>query len=417
MLYRKILSKIWEKIDNDQILLLNGARQVGKTSLMLMIQEKLTREREVRQDQILWFDLEKIGDLDIWSNQNTALAILPLNNNSRQYIFIDEFQKSKNIGSILKVLHDHYPQFKIILTGSASWYLTLDESLAGRKQVFEIWPLDFEEFIEWKNDQKITDYYRLAKKDIDNATPTMIETINNVWLEFMTYGGYPAAVKAESRDDKINILSELVNAYLMRDIKIWNYAANSLQIKKLLTLLASDVAGLLDTNNLSTNTGLGRTALLNRLELLQNTFIVYLNKPFFKNKTKEMVKNPKTYLVDTGLRQSLMNNFSLIAQTRDFGLLAENAVVMEMLKHSDPLRCIKYWRTKTGQEVDIVCEKENRLLPIEVKSGDENKLPAGIKSFVEIYQPTTAYVLNWSIIQEIDYQQTKIYFRPLWYLE
>ena len=196
---------------------------------------------------------------------------------------------------------------------------------------------------------------------------------------------------------------------------MWNYAANSLEVKKLLTILASQVGSTLSIENLSINSGLGRTALKNRLELLQNTFILVNNPPYFTNKLKELVKSPKTYLVDTGLRNSLLNNFSIQPQTNDFGKLAENFVVTELYKQSNVLDSLCYWRTKTGQEVDIIKKHENQLVPIEIKSGSWRKIPSGIKSFINQYSPPKAYVLNWDVVKDEKYKNTKVLFRPLWF--
>jgi len=416
MLKREIFSRIWAQIETDKILLLNGARQVGKTTLLKMIKEKLLAEKGVLAEQIFWFDLEKVEDLSVWSNQQTALALLPLKEKARHFIFIDEFQKSKNIGSILKVLHDHYPNFKIIVTGSASWYLTMDESLAGRKQVFPVWPLSFSEFIDWQADQKLSNFYSLAISDISKTTPEIISFINAAYLKFLIYGGYPAVVKSKSDQEKTGLLSELVNSYLLRDIQIHNYAANTLQVKKILTLLADRVGSLLDIHNLTLDSGLGRTALVNRLELLQNTFVLSLVRPYFTNKKKELVKNQKIYLVDSGIRNNLLANFSIAPQTKEFGQLAENLVVTEMFKRAGELTQIFYWRTKTGQEVDIVKRQENNLTPVEVKSGNESAVPLNLKSFLDKYPVRNAYVLNWSVIQAIRYRKTEVFFRPLWFL-
>ncbi len=118
---RKIFPKIWKEIDSHHIILLNGARQVGKTTLMKMVREKLISERNISENKILWFDLEQTDDLEQWKTQRDALNILPLKNTSgKYYLFIDEFQRSPEIGSTLKVIHDHYPHIKPIITGSAS---------------------------------------------------------------------------------------------------------------------------------------------------------------------------------------------------------------------------------------------------------------------------------------------------------
>lgn len=415
MLERQILPKIWAQIDTPDVLLLNGARQVGKTTLMEMIKEKLITEKKVSLELIHWFDLEKTQDLLIWSKQTSALDYLPLKDKRKHYLFVDEFQKSKIIGSAFKVIHDHYSNFKIITTGSASWYLTTDESLAGRKTIFLIYPLSFSEFLSAQTDPRLNDFYRVAIKKAPDISKEIVELINSSLLGFLSYGGYPSIVTKKSKQEKISRLGEIIDSYLLRDVQIWNYAANSLQIKQLLTLLADRTGMLLDINDLSANCGLGRNALINRLELFQKTFILNLVRPYFTNKTKELIKNPKIFLVDYGLRNALLENFSLAPKTDEFGKVAENFVFSEFFKLSDGLAQPHYWRTKSKMEVDMIIKKENSIIPVEIKSGNESAIPKGIKSFIEKYHPKTAHVLNWSIIKNDKYQDTEVLFRPLWF--
>lgn len=412
---RKIITEIWENIDNDLVLLLNGARQTGKTTLMKMIKEKLYAEKNIHPDQIFWFDLEQADDLDIWSSQAFALSRLPKNKEKKYYVFIDEFQRSKTIGSTLKVIHDHYPHIKVIVTGSASWYLNIDESMAGRKRVINIWPLDFSEFLQWQEDKKPQSLYQTALENISDAPEGVIKLINNQFRIFASGGGYPQAILAADENARAKVLREIVSSYLTRDIKIWNYAANTLEVKKLLILLASLSGNLLSVDALSVNSGMGRAVLTNRLELLQNTFIIHLIQPYFTNKIKEITKSSKIYLIDSGLRGVLLNNFSIPPQTTEFGHLAENVVAAEMLKNAGVLDQICFWRTVRKQEIDLVKKRGNNLIPIEVKGGNEVSVPSGIKSFIRQYHPREAYVLNWSIIQELKYQNCSVYFRPLWF--
>jgi len=414
---RKVFSEIWEMVDSHEIVLLNGARQTGKTTLLKMIEEKLILEKQIKPENILWFDLEKTADLGIWSKQSSILSQLPVNSKEKYYLFIDEFQRASEIGSSLKVLHDHYPQFKIFITGSASWYLNIKESMAGRKRVISVWPLSFSEFIEWKCDAKTKQYYRMALENINSLPSEILDILNNIYLEFASFGGYPAVALIDNKQEKTKILSEILNSYLTRDIQIWNYAANSLQVKKILTLLASQIGSLLEVKNLSANSELGRTVLINRLELLQNTFILHLVNPYFSNKIKELTKMPKTYLIDCGLRNTLLDNFSIIPQTDNFGHLAENISITEILKCSRILEQVHFWRTARGQEVDLVIKRENNLIPIEVKGGNEKSIPSGLKSFIRQYHPQKAFVLNWSIIQELEYQDCAVKFRPLWFAD
>lgn len=416
MIIRNILADIWEKIDSHEILLLNGPRQAGKTTLMKLIKEKLINDRLIKEEQIYWFDLEKSEDLLIWSNQTSVLSFLQVADQINQYyVFIDEFQQAKNIGSTLKVLHDHHPNFKLVITGSASWYLNIDESMAGRKRVFPIWPASFSEFLSLAKYRKVKIFYDLGLRQPAKISALETDLVNNALLDFLAYGGYPAVATAANKNEKEKIIAEIINSYILRDIQIYNHVANTLQVRKILTLLSDQTGSLLDINNLALNSGIGRAALINRIDLLQNTFIVNLIRPYFSNKIKELVKNPKIFLIDSGIRNSLMNNFSFLPRTKYFGKAVENFVFTELLKQNNDLRQLFFWRTKTGIEVDIVIKQADELIPIEIKSGDENNIPNGLYSFIKQYRPKNAYVLNWSVNKEINCENTKIHFRPIWF--
>lgn len=414
MLKRQIFAKIWEKIDNQDILLLNGARQTGKTTLLKMIKEKLEKERGIKPEQILWYDLENINDLNIWSDQTTALNHLPAEKNKRFFIFIDEFQKAKNIGSTLKVIHDHNPQLKFIITGSASWYLNIDESMAGRKQVINIWPLTFAEYLDWQNNPELNKNFSFAVEHPETA-PVAIQIINDFLTKFIIFGGYPKVVLAENDQDKSADLDELLNSYLLRDLQLTNYTIDKLQAKKILTLLADQAGNLLDLQNIGMNIGVSRTIISNRLHLLQNTFILHFLPPYFTNKSKELVKRPKVLIVDNGIYGALMRDFSALPQTKQFGQLAENFVAIELLKQMPPTATLFYWRSKQNQEVDFVLKEAQGLTPIEVKSGTLDIIPPGMQSFIRVYKPREAFVLNWTRVQDKDYKGCLVHFRPLWW--
>jgi len=414
---RQILAKIMQEIDSPDIIILTGPRQVGKTSLLKMVQEKLISEHAVNPDNIHWFDLEQVANLEIWQNQTLALSRLPLNSSERHYIFIDEFQMSPSIGSTLKVIHDHYPHLKCLATGSLSWWVTIDESMAGRKRVFNIWPLTFSEFVEWNKNEQIAKIFKTAYKE-SPITTSEIEEVNQEMLNYMAYGGYPAVVNAPDNTTKANILNELSNSFITRDILHFNRSADPVQTRKLLILLSSISGSLMDISRLSTDSGIGRTALLNRIGWLERMFIIRLFRPFFTNKTKELVKNPKIFLDDLGLRNELLQNFSVLQGTNEFGCIAKNFVANEITKCVDVfLHPLHFWRTKIGSEVDIIIKSGSNPLPIEIKGGNCNDIPNGLSSFIQTYKPKNAYILNWSVFKTEKHFNCTIHWRPLWWAE
>ncbi len=417
---RTIFDKIWNYIDDHRIILLNGPRQVGKTTLLKMIKEKLISEKGVSENQILWFDLEQTTNLTIWSKQTTALDSLPKDTSQKYYLFIDEFQRSPEIGSTLKVIHDHYPHIKPIITGSASWYLNINESMAGRKIVIPIFPLSFFEYLDWVSNEidNKSQFFKIFSKNITSASTKAIENVNEQFHNFANWGGYPRVVLEADKtpEQKISLLNELIDSYLTRDIQLWSYKANTLEVKKLLGLLSGQIGNILSVDHLSRDSKLGRELITNRLDLLQNTFILKLIPPYFTNKIKEITKSPKVYLVDSGFRNALINTFSTQAQTPDFGYLVENVVMTELEKTKTATDQLYFWRTVRQQEVDIILKREDQLIPIEVKGGNQTTIPSGLKSFIRAYQPKEAYVLNWSIVKDEQYQDCQVKFRPIWFV-
>lgn len=418
MLNREIFAQIWENIDNQDILLLNGARQVGKTTLLKMVKEKLQKEKAVPSSNILWFDLEQVTDLEIWRDQTKALSRLPLRSTERHYVFIDEFQLAPTIGSTLKVIHDHYPHIKCLATGSLSWWVTIDESMAGRKRVFNVWPLSFAEFADWNHNETINNLFNILKSHASSPpiTASEIELANQEMLRFMAYGGYPAVVKTQDIAEKTSLLNELANSHITRDIQHFNRAADPVETRKLLMLLANSSSSLFDVNRVSIDSGMGRTALLNRIGWLEHMFILRLVRPFFTNKIKELIKTPKIFMGDLGLRNLLLQNYSVLPATNEFGRLAENFVANELSKHTDDyIHPLHFWRTKTGQEVDIVIKSGNNAIPIEIKGGNCEEIPSGLQAFIKAYHPNEAYILNWSIVTSKKFLDCQVHFRPLWW--
>jgi predicted AAA+ superfamily ATPase len=397
-------------MDSHRIILLNGARQVGKTTLLRTLIAELTTKNSVEDTCLHYIDLEDSEQLLIWNDQKSAIQTLP-RDGKKHYFFIDEFQNAETIGSTLKLIHDHHPNIKLIITGSASWYLDTDESLAGRKRVIPIWPFSFGEFLE----ATLRHREHLALYRSDNPSEATVHLFNEYLFEFLLFGGYPEVATLPTREEKLRTLSELVNSYLQKDIKIYQYAANTVEVKKLLSLLATQIGSQLSISSLANNANMGISAVSNRLELLHNTFILHFLAPFFSNKQKEIIKSPKPFFIDTGWRNALLGISSLTPGSTDFGLLAENFVVTELLKKASVTERVSFWRTRQKQEVDIILTREDVRIPIEVKSGDQSSLPSGMKAFLRQYPCREAWVLNRSIVRDETYRDCIVHFRPIWF--
>lgn len=147
---------------------------------------------------------------------------------------------------------------------------------------------------------------------------------------------------------------------------------------------------------------------------MASAFVLHTLPPYHTNAHKELVKAPKVFVVDTGLRNSLVGTFTIDPHTPLFGMLAENFVVTELLKKRQTVfDKLSFWRTKDGREVGVVLERRDTRIPIEVKAGAVERVPTGLRAFIRAYKPKDAYVLNWSVVQDIVYEGCTVHFRPI----
>ncbi|MBU4482325.1 ATP-binding protein [Patescibacteria group bacterium] len=417
---RQIFPKLVDEINSKEIVILTGSRQVGKTVLLRMLEEKLKR----RNEQTIFLDLDLAENLESFNTLANFLNFLKISGidpKSRVFIFIDEFQHSPNATAIMKNLSDHYPNLKIFASGSSSTeiYRTLKETLTGRKIVYKIHPLSFEEFLEFKGEEKYLNY-------IKNWTPKInlgeAETDNFLKLleEFLIFGGYPRVVLQNTYEEKISRLKEVYESYIKKDIKGIIKSDNILSYNKLIEVLAVNNGKLLNINKISSQTGFLRREIEKYLFLLNETFVVRSINPFFTNKLKEITKMPKIYFEDTGLRNLAINNFNNLVKREDNGILLENFVANESAKLNLLLWDLKFWRTKMQSEVDFIFQKNNTVYPLEVKfqkfKTEKDSIPSGIKNFVNQYHCKKAIVANINLSKSIKIADEEIFFTPFFFL-
>lgn len=398
---RKILKELPPFLKEKEILLLYGMRQTGKTSLLYLLIDYLIKKEKVGQNQIVYFDLENIKDyekLETIKDYNDFPQILKkdyqINFKKRAYVFIDEIQYLSNPASFLKYNYDHYKEkIKFIVTGSSSLEIKkkFTNALTGRIFRFEISALDFEEFINFS--QK-----KLSLTSFEH---------------FVVYGGFPAVSLKKDPMVMIKLLKDIYSLYIKRDIKDLGVIEDVLSFNKLITLLASQIGGLVSEYNLAKVIGISRATIKNYIFVLENTFVLTLLSPFFTNSKKEVAKMPKLFLNDNGIRNAVIDNFAPLSQRLDKGNLVENAVFSELKKTFGDK--VHFWRTEKKQEVDFILEKEN-LIPIEVKYQSFKKpiIPESLVFFIRKYQPQKAFILTKDFEKELFFEKTKIFFKPCW---
>jgi predicted AAA+ superfamily ATPase len=393
-----------------------GARQVGKTSILkLLIQEF---KEKVPSKSLFYFDLEKEELLEIFQSYRNLINYLYLqgaNLKKEIYLFIDEFHYLQNPTKLLKILHDSYPNFKIIATGSSSLKISkkIKESLVGRKRIFKIYPLCFEEFLLFKKSPLKEVFERVKNKKLD-ITSSLLEDFLREWEEFLIFGSYPKVTLTKGKEEKVEELAEIYHSYVEKDIKAFLKLENILAFNKLIKILASQVGSLANIHQLSNLVNLCRETLERYLFILENTFIIKLIPPFFTNKQKEIVKMQKIFFFDPGIRNFSLKEFKEIDLRADKGALIENGVFSEIAKQITLLQDIYFWRTQLGTEVDFILKSNGQLIPLEVKyqSFKSPKIPSSLKTFISQYQPKQAFVLTKDFSGKITYLKCQIKFLP-----
>lgn len=362
MLYkREILSDILAQSSEKEIILLTGARQTGKTTLLRQI------EVEIRKNRPTFFlNLENLGFVKLLNNSPENLfKIFPLDKKSakRQCVFIDEVQYLKNPTNFLKYIHDEYAErIQLIVSGSSAFYVDkkFKDSLAGRKKIFHIYPLSLRDFLIFKEHAAMLPYlpkvFSLDNFALLGKLPLIFKKDLEALLEeFMIYGGYPRVVLAKDAQEKKAVLEEIATSYIKKDILEADIKEGE-KYYDLFKIFSAQIGGQINTNELANTLNLSRPTVSHYLYVMQKSFHFALIRPFSRNIRKEIGKMPKGYFYDTGLRNYFINNFNSMADRQDPGQLLEN-FVFKQLADSLKLDDIKYWRTIAGDEVDFVVKE------------------------------------------------------------
>ena len=351
---RKILQDIEKYLNSKETIVVYGARQVGKTTLLKYLIENNLKEMK---NNVFYFDLELMNLLEL-CNQGPEIVYRYLiekgaDEKKQIYLIIDEIQYLENPTNFIKIMQDHYQKIKLLVSGSSTFEIKkkFKDSLVGRIVCFEMHPLSFEEFLIFKNKNY-------------NLTSNNSETINNelVFLakEYMRYGGYPKIVLESSEEKKQTLLFQIINTYINKDIRDIGNIRNISGFNKLVQILASQSGQLLNVSELSNTLEMNRETIEEYLNLLENTFIIKRIKPFHKNLRSELSKNPKVFFLDTGMMHLLwLKEFPKIV----LGNVFETFVFLELMKNGEH---INFWRTTNKQEIDFIV-KNKILYAIEAK--------------------------------------------------
>ena len=353
-MYKRIIAKqIKEKFFKGKAIVITGARQTGKTTLALEI---LKETKYLNKTKV--FNCDNPTDREMLNNKNIDFLIKLVD--KEEVIFIDEGQKVETIGQTLKLLADHYKNKKqIVITGSSSLNLLdkTEEALTGRKFVFKLFPLSIEEIYPQK------DIIKSAKE---------LESL-------MIYGSYPEVEMQRTFADRKELLRELASSNLYRDILEFQEVKNSTIIMSLLKALALQIGNEVSYTELASLIGINKNTIEKYVDLLEKSYIIFRLPPYHSNKRREISKLRKIYFYDLGIRNSIINNFNILANRNDVGSLWENYLIIERIKWQNYHKIFAnnyFWRTYDGAEVDFIEEKNGGLHGFEFKWGRKKNKPS-----------------------------------------
>jgi len=410
---RQLEAQIEPFLAKKEVISIIGPRQAGKTTFIQNLAKRFEREGK----KVKFITFEKKADLDLFNNNVEDFKKI-----AEQYeiVFIDEFQYSRDGGRKLKYLYDT-TRTKFIISGSSSLELTFQTGkyMVGRLIEFSLTPFSFREFLSAKDREMFIILENISGADIfnfnlKNALGREINSRLAARLEeYLIFGGYPAAVLSAGAEEKKKVLEGIYDKYLLKDIKDLLRLATDNELDRLGKFLAGQIGNIIKYQELAGACGLNYKELKKHLNILSKTYIISLVAPFFTNKRTELVKNPKVYFNDLGLRNYSLADWRAAGSRNDLGALAENYGFI--LLKSIFSRGVKYWRTKAKAEVDFVIEKEQTVYPVEIKYISKRLIGKSLYSFIEKFNPPTALILTKDYLGEEKINKTKVKFIPLAY--
>jgi len=328
---------------SNKIIILYGSRQVGKTTLINELIQKLSFKT-------LKVNADSGEDLSVLSSRSPEALKRFIG--EADLLFIDEAQRITDIGINLKIIHDTMPEKRVIVTGSSSLDLAnrISEPLTGRTWTYTLFPISFR---EWLEHNPVSSGLNVAKLE-----------------GLMLYGSYPEAITIEGAQRKIQYLNELKQAYLYKDVLALGNIRYPEKLNQLVQLLAYQMGQFVSIQELAKSLKVNRDTINNYIDLLEKGFVLFRLGGFSRNLRKEMTKMNKIYFYDLGVRNAVINDFSPIHLRKDKGSLWENFLIAERKKHlSYTLQFANtyFWNTHTGAEIDYVEETGGKLNGFEFK--------------------------------------------------
>ncbi len=351
-MYKRFLyNEIVKYLDHKNALVITGMRQVGKTTLMRQIFQELNAPK-------LWFDLDNPLDQLFFEEKDYHAVYKKLSDESgsqkvRQFVFIDEIQNFPEITNIIKFLIDNY-SVKFIVSGSSNFYLKnlFPESLSGRKFLFVLPPLGFQEYLHFKGLNPGGTSYKDSFPDLSNPSAYYHEKYAYHYDQFLEFGGFPEVVITEDHALKKMVLKNIFASFFEKDLRILSDIKDIRELRDLILLLVPRAGNMLDVSRLSVELGINRVKTYQYLEFLQGAFFLHLIPKYSKSADRAVAGGKKVYFSDTGL-------LNIIGKTND-GQLFENAIANQLLNYGS----LSFYHKRNKTEIDFIL---NGQIALEVK--------------------------------------------------
>jgi len=344
---RKILPQLEKELQTRQIILLTGMRQVGKTTLLTYL------FNQIKSGNKAFFDLENPFHRKVFEEKNydhiwNNLKEFGVNNKGKVYIFLDEIQNLPEISRVVKYLYDHW-SVKFFLTGSSSFYLKnlFPESLAGRKIVYELFPLTFQEFLVFKGIKRevLSTFEQKARQKNEIAH----QKYSKLYQEFMEFGGFPAVVLEERSARKPQLLEEIFKSYFEQDVKSLADFKDLSKLRDLMILLVPRLGSKIEVSKLAAELAIARETVYNYLSFLEKTYFISLLPRFTQSVDRQAAGRKRVFFGDTGLANWLGK--------ASLGQLFENSVFQNLRPEFE----FCYYSKNGRREIDFIVDQEVAL--------------------------------------------------------
>lgn len=405
---RKLFEKLLFEKDNRKISILVGSRQVGKTTILKALYEHIClngNQKGLFLDLDLLANYEKVSTFE---NLTNTLRLNGFEDAQKEffYLFLDEFQRYKDLSRVMKNVYDTFDNIKVYASGSSSLQIKdcVQESLAGRKILTVLYPLDFREFLWFKEEDAALKELENAPKLSGDRLASVSKRLHGLLGEFMVFGGYPEVVLQKENSSKMAVLENIFDLYVRKDLVEYMHLDKVLDAKRLVEYLAVNNGQKIKFDEACSASSLNFTKLKQYIDILKETYLISVIRPFFRNRNKELVKIPKVYFVDNGVRNYFVNNFNPLHLRDDSGFLFEGYCLSELLKLGILADNLKFWQDKNKHEVDIVIDNKQAQIPVEVKFKKTLKKEdfIGIRSFGEAYKPKNSFIINLGVQRKVD---------------